>query len=130
MFYPSFSDLQEQRTFSVADLHVSFTDSLVSKLQENPPFGKKSLNALRYGFVGVSRGGKSGITVITESDKRIWEQFQRFLDSPEYDSLLEQEGLGEVIGVKIVAHIPSGDRVLGLYDSLQKRVLFYDQGRY
>ena len=60
--------LEVAHSFPVGGLRISFTSSLADKLQDDDALGKKFCDALRHGFVGVSRGGKPGITVIIEND--------------------------------------------------------------
>ncbi len=122
-----YNKLADENTFNVAGIRVQFTQDISDTLLEpqNRIKAKKFLNSLRYGYIGTSLGKKNGITAITNLDKRIREHFLSFQGSDEYLLLVERGALSDPIGVKVVAHVPSGERMVGLYDQLNRKAIFY-----
>jgi len=125
-----FEQLENKNYFLVSELRIRFTEDLVDKMQRDERKSKKFLNSLRYGFIGVSSGGRNGITEITKRDRGIYRHSQRFKGSAQYEALLKDEELNDPLPVKVVAHVPSGDRMVGLYDKSGSKVVFYDVYRY
>lgn len=127
-----YGNLLETRYFNLGQLTVVFTEELADELLDpkTEKIARKFLNSLRYGYIGLSHGGRNGITAITERDHKIFSDFNRFRDTERYGSLLQLEELVNPIGVKVVAHIPTGERMVGLLDVINEKVVFYEIGKY
>jgi hypothetical protein len=125
-------DEQTRTDYSVGDLNIFFTPELRAELSDPKYLAirGKFLNSLRYGYIGFSRGGRNGIVAITERDHKLFEDFERFKATERYNEIIQLEDLVDPIGVKVVAHIPSGKRMVGLYSPTTNKAVFYAIGRY
>ena len=82
--------------------------------------------AIKYGFRGYSCGGRNGIFLQRKSDgglltatdtltRRCAEDVTQDLDCSDISALIK---------IKIVCHAPHGNRVVGIYNSTNKRAIF------
>ena len=117
-------------------ISFTFTEDLIRRiLQENEKVIKSYVTALRYGFRGISHGGKNGIFLQRRSDKQLSKKTMFFIekkqeevmdrlaflmtitdshaDGPELFPTIS-EWLSKPTLVKIVHHDPSGNRVVGI----------------
>ena len=90
--------------------------------------------ALKYGFRGYSVGGKNGIFILKASDGGLIEAVDRLVvahkDTIREDLDLQENSLDALRRVKIVWHQPSGERVVGVYNTNNDRMLFLDFAQY
>ena len=116
-------------------VYFTFSDTLLYKFLEQPDSIKKPYEvALKYGFRGYSAGGKNGIFLLRESDGGLIEAVERLALEHEYiineDLDLQENGLDALRKVKIVWHNPSGERVVGVYNTNNGRIIFLDFAHY
>ena len=77
-------------------------------------FKKSVRTAMKYGYRGTSNGKKNGIIDIRSEDKPLIKDYSRIMN--EFD-VEKRYGLVKPTPIKIVAHIPSGNRLIGCLDS-------------
>lgn len=135
--------LDGQRTVPVSrthshnfhDVFFTFSNSLLQRFFEQPDLIKKPYEvALKYGFRGYSAGGKNGIFLIRRGDGGLIEAVDRLAvaheDTVRKDLDLTENGLDALRKVKIVWHKSSGERVVGVYNTNNDRMLFLDFAQY
>lgn len=134
--------LNGQRTVPVSRTHshnshdvlFTFSNPLLQRFLEQQDSVKKPYEvALKYGFRGYSAGGKNGIFLLREGDGGLIEAVDRLAVAHENtvrEDLDLQNGLDALRKVKIVWHEPSGKRVVGVYNTINDRLLFLDFAQY
>lgn len=135
--------LDGQRTVPVSktkshnshDVFFTFSNLLLQRFLEQQDSMKKPYEvALKYGFRGYSAGGKNGIFLLREGDGGLIEAVDRLAiaheDTISEDLDLQENGLDALRKVKIVWHKPSGERVVGVYNTNNDRMLFLDFAQY
>jgi len=113
----------------------SFSDNLLQKFLDAPSRMKKPYEvAIKYGFRGYSKGGKNGIFYQRDSDAGLIVETSHLIDrhgqSVSSDLCIQDEGLDALKHVKIVWHKPSGQRVVGVLNNQNNRILFLDFASY
>ena len=135
--------LEGQRTIPVSkttssnarNITFTFSDSLLNLFLKQPDsINKPYETALKYGFRGHSSGGKNGIFYLRNRDSRLIEVVNRSViryEDPIRDDLdLKGNSLDALRKVKIVCHNPLGERVFGVYNTLNDRMIFLDLAQY
>jgi hypothetical protein len=135
--------LNGQRTVPVSrtqsqnshDVFFTFSNPLLQRFFEQADSIKKPYEvALKYGFRGYSAGGKNGIFLLRGGDSGLIEAVDRLAvaheDTVREDLDLQENGLDALRKVKIVWHEPSGERVVGVYNTKNDRMLFLDFAKY
>ena len=135
--------LDGQRTLPVSktqgynyqDVFFTFSNPLLRQFLERPDLIKKPYEvALKYGFRGYSVGGKNGIFLLRDSDGGLIEAVDRLAVAHENtvreDLDLQENGLDALRKVKIVCHKPSGERIVGVYNTNNSKMLFLDFAKY
>jgi hypothetical protein len=90
--------------------------------------------ALKYGFRGFSKGGKNGIFYLRRQDKNLLRAVEKLKESlwdeigPDLQSGAWERD--ELRPVKIVWHSPAGERIVGLMNETNNRIMFLDFARY
>ena len=115
------------------ELFFTFSDTLLKLFIDQPPRIIKPYEAaLKYGFRGNSKGGLNGIFNQRKKDLKMSRKTDRLITS--LSDIVEEdlqtsnfEGLRKV---KIVYHNPSGERVVGVYNSELSRILFLGFANY
>lgn len=84
----------------------------------------------KYGYRGCSLGGKNGVFNITKKDNKMYKSFQSDLKKGKVHRLFKKifdydAGAKDLIGVKVVAHRRSTERIAGAMDTKQKKIIFY-----
>lgn len=105
-------------------IEVYFHPSLLNRIiRSGNKYAKDLSSILTYGFIGESRGGKNGVVVIPQRDvnlQSVVDNYQR-ADYSEFGKLAGvPNNPREIIGVKVVSHRKSGERIVGI---LQRPVL-------
>ncbi|MBI5797828.1 hypothetical protein HZA98_02905 [Candidatus Woesearchaeota archaeon] len=125
------------RTKGYNNLDVSFTfsDMLLQRFLEGyGSIGKAYEVALKYGFRGYSAGGKNGIFFLRSGDSGLIKAVDGLAiaheDTIREDLDLQEKGLDALRKVKIVWHEPSGERVVGVYNTGNGRMFFLDFAQY
>jgi|TARA_Y100000310_G_scaffold344829_1_gene459828 hypothetical protein len=123
------------QTHNSHDVFFTFSNPLLERFLEQPDSIKKPYEvALKYGFRGYSAGGKNGIFLLRESDGGLIEAVDRLAvtheDTAREDLDLQENGLDALRKVKIVWHKPSGERIVGVYNTKNDRMLFLDFAQY
>ena len=118
-----------------SNIYFTFSDKLMKYFAKDENHIKKSYEAaLKYGFRGHSKGGKNGIFYVRKKDSRIKKMMPKLItkngDAIQNDLEIGKEGLSKLKYVKIVCHNPSGERVVGVYNENNGRILFLDMARY
>lgn len=135
--------LDGQRTVPVSktqtpnshDIYFTFSNPLLKRFLEQQDSIKKPYEvALKYGFRGYSAGSKNGIFLLRKSDGGLIEAVDRLAvtheDTVREDLGLQENRLDALCKVKIVYHQPSGERVVGVYNTNNDRMLFLDFAQY
>ena len=125
------------RTKSLAsnDIFFTFSDTLLNEFLSQKNSIKKPYEvALKYGFRGYSTGGKNGIFLIGDGDTGLIRAVKRLSAEDEAnirsDLDFKKRGLDDLRKVKIVWHEPSGERVVGVYNTDNDRIVFLDFAKY
>lgn len=113
----------------------TFSDCLLETFLEDTPKIKKSYEvALKYGFMGYSRGGRNGIFYIRKRDQGLLRAIPQLIEIHremiQQDLDIPKKGLDVLKRVKIVHHNPSGKRIVGMYDQPKNRIFFMDFAQY
>ena len=115
------------------DVTFTFSDKLLEGFvheSSRKPLEKPYETAIKYGFRGHSKGGSNGIfyqrakdiDMINTTDKLIQASKSEVLQ----DLDISEEGLDGLKKLKIVWHNPSGQRIVGAYNTLNNRMIFLD----
>lgn len=101
---------------------VYLDDALLRHVCAHMTKFKRDLVAIvTYGYVGSSRGGKNGVVLIPDRDSALQGMPERFC-SGRYEALRRRLGLPEdpsqLVGVKVVTHRKSGERIVGVMDKM------------
>lgn len=127
-------DIPIFKTGGVNDHDVSFTfsDNLLERFIEKPNSIKKPYEvALKYGFRGYSSGGKNGIFLLREGDDPLVEAINNIYNNNTVEGLnIQDYSIDNCRGVKIVWHQPLGERIVGLYNTKESKILFLDFAKY
>jgi hypothetical protein len=90
--------------------------------------------ALTYGFRGYSQGGKNGIFYIRKTDKGLLKAMPGLIETHanaiQDDLVIEKKEFASLLNVKIVWHNPSGERIVGVYNQANHRIIFLDFAHY
>ena len=109
-------------------------DLLKAFIRDSDVLRKPYEVALKYGFRGYSRGGKNGIFLMRESDGGLLEavgnQLKSSIDQVVEDLDVKKDDINGLEKVKIVWHMPAGERVVGLYNTQNDRIIFLGFGKY
>ena len=113
----------------------TFSEHLLERFLEDTDSLKKPYEAaIKYGFRGYSRGGKNGIFCQRSPDGGLAQATQRLMSlhrvEMEMDLDLRRKGLDLLRKVKIVWHNSSGERVVGVYNPENNRIIFLDLASY
>ncbi|CAB9514170.1 expressed unknown protein [Seminavis robusta] len=85
-----------------------------------------------HGYCGISRGGKDGVyNILKESKKRDIRGDRKLFAV--YERLREQRGASLPEGgipIKVVAHVPSGERLVGVFYPKDQRIVLLGLGDY
>lgn len=117
------------------EVFFTFSNELLDQFLKNPASLQKPYEkALKFGLRGYSRGGKNGIFFVRDEDDGLLRAIPRLVARDQAiisdDLNVTKEGLDALKYVKIVWHNPSGERVVGVYNSINYRILFLDFARY
>ena len=96
---------------------VAFADDLLKDVCRRPQEYYKYLNSIStYGYAGLSSGGRNGIVRVRKTDSNLLERINRFLESAKGQKVLQRHGITaeDVEPVKVVAHVMSGKRLIGI----------------
>ncbi|MBU0461341.1 MAG: hypothetical protein KJ574_02010 [Nanoarchaeota archaeon] len=122
------------RIGNYGDVLFTFTDPLLGRFIRGDKMHKPYENAIKYGFRGYSRRGKNGIFYLRKEDSDMRRETQRLAHIHEtailQDLDIKKEGLDALREVKIVWHNPSGERVVGMMNEENQRILFLDFASY
>ena len=127
--------VSKTKAYDLYDILFTFSDPLLKLFLEQTDSIKKPYEvALKYGFRGYSAGGKNGIFLLRKSDKGLIEVVNRlttvYEDTIREDLDLQENKFDTLRKVKIVWHQPSGERIVGVYNTNNKRILFLDFAKY
>lgn len=92
---------------------VVYTDNYISQRDTLLPLSevKKLEQAIDvHGYRGASKKRHNGIVPIRPEDKQLWKSLKCYLMK---DKLVIPENLTFFADVKVVAHVPSGHRIVG-----------------
>ena len=117
------------------NLTFTFSNDLLQRFAQDPDSMEKPYEkALKFGFKGFSQGGTNGIYLQRGQDRKMLVETDRLIEVHEAEILrdldINKEGLDGLRKVKIVWHNPSGERVVGVYNSQNNKVLFLDFASY
>jgi|SRR3989344_3140517 len=130
--------LPVSQTSSFSDksqVFFSFSDQLLIRFfQKESSLEKAYSVALAYGFRGFSRGGKNGIFLQRKGDNGLGDSTEGLKQSHLEETVdfleVDPNALDRLKKVKIVWHNPSGERLVGLYNSSNKKMIFLDFASY
>ncbi len=115
------------------ELLFTFSDILLRLFSEQPSRIVKPYEAaLKYGFRGNSSGGINGIFNQRKEDLKMSRKTDRLIESLSdiVEEDLQTSDFEELKKVKIVYHNPSGERVVGVYNSELSRIFFLGFANY
>lgn len=114
----------------VRRVQFTFDDEFLRQFIRNPKDFKKDIqSAFAYGYIGVSNGGRNGIVRLREEDVRMRRRVDDYV-SKNPGILSECEIGTSREGVKIVVHRPNGLRTIGIRDTANDYILFFDRMDY
>lgn len=91
-------------------------------------FQKSSKAAHNYGYIGKSKGKRNGIVDIRKEDKTLLQDYKAIMKK---FNVQGRYNLSESITpVKIVAHIPTGDRFVGCKDNPTRSIVIFGMSNY
>ncbi len=113
----------------------SFADNLLEELVRHPRrLNKPHDVAVRFGLNQYSRGGKNGIFYQRPKDGRLARRtaslIHQYTQEIAQELDIKPEEFSSLHKVKIVYHQPSGERVVGVYNPENKRILFLGFAHY
>jgi hypothetical protein len=91
---------------------IHWSEYYVKQREELDPLEVKKLEQAAdvHGYRGPSRKKHNGIVPIRPTDHELWKVYKKLLDSPDVQTLTTGKTL---VPVKVVAHVPSGNRLVG-----------------
>jgi hypothetical protein len=117
---------------NITTVYSSIIVESCKKFVNDVSFGRNFLKSLRsalnYGYMGKSKGEKNGIIDIRREDIILLRDYEKIMgrhNIPEKYSLS-----GKLIPVKIVAHIPSGDRFIGCFSNSDSKAVIFGMSNY
>lgn len=103
-------------------------------MEKSSPLKKSYEVALKYGLRGYSRGGKNGIFYLRKSDQGLSKSINSLVNTRaeiiQEDLDIPKKGLDALSHVKITCHNSSGNRVVGVYNQENHRMIFLDYAHY
>lgn len=113
----------------------TFTNTLLEEIVQLDAETVKAYEvAIKYGFRGFSRGGKNGIVYVRKGDAGLSQRVNELIHLHEAEVIQDldagREDISSLKHVKIVAHTPSGRRIVGAYNSKNNRMIFLDHAKY
>lgn len=122
---------------AVSGEHVffTFTNRLYRLFLENIDQMKKPYEcALKYGFRGYSRGGKNGIFLLRKKDCGLLARTVTLVAKHRQEILedldIKAGELDSLKKVKVVYHAPSGQRLVGVMNQENHRIIFLGFAQY
>lgn len=115
---------------------VTFSNDLLRRfVRERRSMRKPYDVVVKYGFRGHSVGGKNGIFYQRDEDQELLRSTDTLVSRCQRELELDlgknvEQAMGELRKVKIVWHNPCGERIVGLYDPEQSRILFLGLASY
>ena len=117
---------------------VTFTysnDIICMFLEEQDKIRKSHDVAMRYGFRGYSAGEQNGIYMLRQGHDLGLYRGLETLTRTHIDQIVEDlditaDKTGALQEVKIVCHQPNGERVIGVYNQENQRMIFLGFGHY
>ena len=109
---------------------VTFTPDLLKDMLKRKVEYKKDINALRFGYIGPTNGGRNGIAPLRTEDGRMIERVNRWQKTNESELLRAYEIGANYEGVKIVVHRKNGLRTIGVRDLDNEHIIFFEQMNY
>lgn len=110
------------------NVFITYCTDLIREFIKN--YGKiKKPNecALKYGFRGFSKGGKNGIFIVRKQDLNLIEAFDPLLDIHKSDIIQNldcfPEEVENLVKVKVVYHNTKGERLVGVMNNKNSRVI-------
>ena len=115
--------------------YFTFSNSLLRYVTINPEAMKKPYEvAVKYGYRGYSKGGKNGIFRMREGDSPLEEacneMVERNVEQITEDLDVAYDLVSRLEHVKIVWHNTSGERVVGLRNPDNNRIIFLGRASY
>lgn len=122
------------------NVYFTFSDNLMETFLENPDSMKKPYEAaLKYGFRGHSSGGRNGIFYLRDGDRGLARRISILMEKNRGQILqdldmtitdLDEFPYAYLDDVKIVWHNPSGERIVGIHNNENHRILFLGLASY
>jgi|TARA_B100000315_G_scaffold13337_1_gene12565 hypothetical protein len=123
------------KSFHGNDVFFTFSNHLFGLFLNNLEKIKKPYEcALKYGFRGFSKGGKNGIFFQKKDDRGLLSKTDKAIEHfhPEIvqDLDIAQDEMHSLKKVKIVYHDPSGERMVGVMNKVNNRIIFLEFANY
>jgi len=125
------NETEDVPVLKAGDVTVHFDEFLLEDICRYSSEFKKDFNSiLTYGYIGHSNGGKNGIVDVRDKDINLLSKIDSYVRSIRGQATLIGYGfnLKNLSSVKVVAHKPNGERVIGVKDS--DKVLLFDKVSY
>lgn len=116
-------------------MNFTFSDALYRLFIDDLQKIKKPWEtALKYGFLGYSRGGRNGVFLLRKQDCGLLSDIEGLINKHALEIMQDldcsMEDFPGLSRVKIVCHEPGGSRVLGVMNKANGRAIFLGFGQY
>ena len=112
--YKKIGDLSPRLRLFYSD---SFVDCAKNSKNFSKDFAKFHRCAIKYGYIGFSARKNNGIVDIKPGNTNLIKSYENLLTS----KVIAQYGLSDNLKpVKVVAHVPNGNRLVGVLDKTAK----------
>ena len=126
------SPRESKSTADVVAIYSPVLNETCRKFFDDVSFGKNFRKSFRaasnYGYMGKSKGEKNGIIDIRAEDICLLEDYRRITEK--FDIFGTYGCSKNAVPIKIVAHIPSGDRFIGCFDTLVNLAVIFGISNY
>jgi len=130
------TSVSKTSSFTSKPILFTFSTSLLLSFGSDIHRVKKPYDvAIKYGYRGNnSKGGRNGIFNQRKGDRKLSKRTESLGLTHEDEILgdlnLKKEGLDSLKKVKIVWHMPNGERIVGLYNGENNRIIFLGFAEY
>ena len=116
------------KTLKEENVFITYcTDLMKEFLTDYDKMKKPNECAIKYGFRGYSKGGKNGIFIVRKQDLNLIKAFDILLIMHKSDIIQDldcfPEEIESLVKVKVVYHNTKGERLIGVMNNKNNRVI-------